>query len=322
MTRETKIGLLVGLAFIIIVGILLSEPLNHAGEAQPAPLPYAGRNVLQSDAAPGSGTTQPPVSREPERAAAPSNPVPTREEVARPQGGISIQIGSGAPSHDHLSTLSNAGAQTAPTADRETTTSHQPQHKSVAKAPENPGPIATNTRDPLFDAANQVGEELVPVGKSGNAAGDQKVTAAGPATGNKTYEAVPGDTLAKIAQKAYGSASKANRDAIVAANPSLKQDPNRLLAGQSYVIPALSTATTSPPVQAVAKETPAKTESAEYWYTVKAGDSLWAIARDQLGDTATIAAIKELNEQALKGSDSVRIGMKLRLPAKPLASAN
>jgi nucleoid-associated protein YgaU len=274
--------------------------------------------VLQSDAAPGSGTTQPPVSREPERAAAPSNPVPTREEVARPQGGISIQIGSGAPSHEQLSTLSNAGSQTTPTANRDTTSSQQP-HKTVARAPENPGPVASNTRDPLFDAANQVGEPLEPVGKGG-ATTDPKGTTANSATGNKTYEAVPGDTLAKIAQKAYGSASKANRDAIVAANPSLKQDPNRLLAGQSYVIPALAAA--PPAAQAVAKETPVKTESAEYWYTVKAGDSLWAIARDQLGDTATIAAIKELNEQALKGSDGVKVGMKLRLPAKPLASAN
>jgi nucleoid-associated protein YgaU len=320
MTRETKIGLLVGLAFIIIVGILLSEPLNHAGEAQPAPLPYAGRNVLQSDAAPGSGNAQPPVSLQPEHPAAPSNPVPTREEVARPQGGISIQIGSGAPSHEQLSTLSNAGTPTVPTADRQTTPSKQPQRQTGAKTPENPGPVASVSRDPLFDAANQVGEQLVPVGKNGNAAPDPKGTAVNAMTGNKTYEAVPGDTLAKIAQKAYGSASKANRDVIVAANPSLKQDPNRLLAGQSYIIPTLASA--APAAQAVAKEAPAKTESAEYWYTVKAGDSLWAIARDQLGDTATVAAIKELNEPTLKGSDSVRIGMKLRLPAKPLASAD
>jgi nucleoid-associated protein YgaU len=321
MTRETKIGLLVGLAFIIIVGILLSEPLNHAGEAQPAPLPYAGRNVLQSDAAPGSGNTQPPVSLQPDRAAAPTNPVPTREEVAKSQGGISIQIGSGAvPSHTQVTNLSNAGNSTGPMADRGTATAQRQQHQTQPKAPENPGPVASNTRDPLFDAANQVGEELVPVGKNGNATGNPKGAAASPTTGNKTYEAVPGDTLAKIAQKAYGSASKANRDAIVAANPSLKQDPNRLLAGQTYVIPAPASA--APAAQAVAKEAPAKTESAEYWYTVKAGDSLWAIARDQLGDTATVAAIKELNEPTLKGSDGVKVGMKLRLPAKPLASAD
>src|SRR5579859_7993324 len=32
MTRETKIGLLVGLAFIIVIGILLSDHINAAGD--------------------------------------------------------------------------------------------------------------------------------------------------------------------------------------------------------------------------------------------------------------------------------------------------
>ena len=36
MTRETKIGLLVGLAFIIVIGILLSDQLMRATEAPPA----------------------------------------------------------------------------------------------------------------------------------------------------------------------------------------------------------------------------------------------------------------------------------------------
>src|SRR6478736_159214 len=32
MTRETKIGLLVGLAFIIVIGILLSDHINSTGD--------------------------------------------------------------------------------------------------------------------------------------------------------------------------------------------------------------------------------------------------------------------------------------------------
>ena len=54
MTRETKIGLLVGLAFIIIVGILLSEPLSHSGEVQPAPLPGIAQNVRNGVTTPGA----------------------------------------------------------------------------------------------------------------------------------------------------------------------------------------------------------------------------------------------------------------------------
>ncbi|MGH7215108.1 MAG: LysM peptidoglycan-binding domain-containing protein, partial [Tepidisphaeraceae bacterium] len=60
----------------------------------------------------------------------------------------------------------------------------------------------------------------------------------------------------------------------------------------------------------------------EYWYTVKEGDSLWKIATDQLGDPGAVAAIKELNKDALRGEnhDVVIAGSKLRLPAKPVAS--
>ena len=58
MTRENKIGLLVGLAFIIAVGILLSDHLSTTDEPTPAPLPIAGSAVRQSlgDAVADSGS--------------------------------------------------------------------------------------------------------------------------------------------------------------------------------------------------------------------------------------------------------------------------
>jgi len=59
-----------------------------------------------------------------------------------------------------------------------------------------------------------------------------------------------------------------------------------------------------------------------HWYVVKENDSLWKIAQEQLGDGGAVAAIKELNKDVLKGGDNIRPNMKLKLPAKPLASAN
>ncbi len=69
---------------------------------------------------------------------------------------------------------------------------------------------------------------------------------------------------------------------------------------------------------------PTPTPTPEYWYTVKNNDSLRKIALIQLGDEDAWAAIQDLNKTTLKGDDKTVVipGMKLRLPGKPLASAN
>jgi hypothetical protein len=52
------------------------------------------------------------------------------------------------------------------------------------------------------------------------------------------YTALPGDTVSKLAIALLGSDTPANRDLIVRSNPSLKQDPDHLVAGQTYWIGA------------------------------------------------------------------------------------
>jgi len=52
------------------------------------------------------------------------------------------------------------------------------------------------------------------------------------------YTARTGDTVSKLATVLLGSDTRANRDLIVGSNFSLKQDPDRLVAGVTYWIPA------------------------------------------------------------------------------------
>src|SRR5207237_10110271 len=66
MTRETKIGLLVGLAFIIVIGILLSDHFRGATEPPTAPLDTVGRNVRTATATPGANSNPPVVVVKPE----------------------------------------------------------------------------------------------------------------------------------------------------------------------------------------------------------------------------------------------------------------
>ena len=72
----------------------------------------------------------------------------------------------------------------------------------------------------------------------------------------------------------------------------------------------------TPPTKSVEpKPEPAKPQPRIY--TVKHGDSLWRIARDQLGEPARHVELFELNESALHGDpDNLTPGQKLILPPK------
>jgi nucleoid-associated protein YgaU len=51
------------------------------------------------------------------------------------------------------------------------------------------------------------------------------------------YTAQPGDSLSKMAAELLGADTKSNRDAILNKNPSLRDNPDRIVAGQVYLIP-------------------------------------------------------------------------------------
>src|SRR5207249_847458 len=116
MTRETKIGLLVGLAFIIVIGILLSDHLTSSTEPPQAPLVQAGSNVRSGVTVPGSGAaaaSNPPITTVSPQAqqVAPQQQVPTREEVSPRQPPVEIgQIG-GAAAQPPAPTQAPAGEQ-------------------------------------------------------------------------------------------------------------------------------------------------------------------------------------------------------------------
>jgi LysM repeat protein len=330
MTRETKIGLLVGLAFIIVIGILLSDHLTSSSEPAMAPLADAGDTARESINMLGTG--EPPAQPVATPTITPQQPVMTHAEMNRPtpQPVQIVRIGAPSPGQPVqpqpapiMIQPGQGDPQIIPTGIETGTVT-----ETLGADPDMP--VITRTGDPLTDAAGAQGELLV------NADGSVRTITPAPAPQPAAfrageYVAQPGDSLSKMAGKLMGGNTKANRDAIIAANPSLKADPNKVIAGKTYNIPIPSTvavnlnpaATALVPVAPVA-EAPRQPVSSqpEYWYTVKENDSLWKIAETQLGDGNAYTAIKELNKETLKGSDVVTPNMKLRLPARPVASTN
>src|SRR5688500_1643917 len=100
MTRETKIGLLVGLAFIIVIGILLSDHFTSTIQPPPADLTVTEDIVNRSIVSPGQGRV-----RERQSSITPDAVRPDREIIAGPSNSqvqIDIGPGSGARSNDGL----------------------------------------------------------------------------------------------------------------------------------------------------------------------------------------------------------------------------
>ena len=74
---------------------------------------------------------------------------------------------------------------------------------------------------------------------------------------------------------------------------------------------------TRKPARPAVKPTPAPSApevTARRTYTVKDGDSLWSIAKSQLGDARKANEIARLN--GLSSADTIRVGMKLKVPPR------
>ncbi|MEY2427997.1 MAG: peptidoglycan DL-endopeptidase LytF, partial [Verrucomicrobiota bacterium] len=121
-----------------------------------------------------------------------------------------------------------------------------------------------------------------------------------PAAGTE-YTIVQGDNFSALSKR-FGVSVKAISDA----NPGV--DSSKLKIGQKLHIPPAA------PV-APAAVSPVVTANGEQLYTVKSGDTLIKIA-GQFG--TSVKAIRSLN--SLK-TDSIKVGQKLKIPAKGSGSA-
>ncbi|HEX8523978.1 MAG TPA: LysM peptidoglycan-binding domain-containing protein [Tepidisphaeraceae bacterium] len=349
MTRETKIGLLVGLAFIIVIGILLSDHLTSTTEPPQAQLVQAGKDVRTAVAVPG-GAAAPVTQVQVPQQISPQAPVATREELQPPkqQPVAIVQIGP-APTPP---TANPPAPQPAPQQPRpEQVVTNTPPADNTTPAPQ---PNDATNKTTLENVANLMKEPVVPAGQATPNNQPPATPPAPPTTpvvAGKTYKVETGDSLSKIAARFYGSNTKANRQLIIDANPSLKANPDVVVVGRNYTIPAAPATPAAPAPQIAQTPAPANTPAAqpvapktpklapdvvvvedpkakvparepasnEHYYVVKSGETLTRIAREQMGTPDAVSAIVELNK--ISNPDKVVAGTKLRLPAKPVAVA-
>src|SRR5439155_25117049 len=129
--------------------------------------------------------------------------------------------------------------------------------------------VMENNSSSLANVAHTMGEDIVsiehPQAKPADANASKPITLASLPPGSRPYKAEAGDSVSRIASKMMGGNTKANRDALIAANPTLQQNANMVIAGRTYVIPpgtpstpaATASGQTSQSQQSPAPATPA-----------------------------------------------------------------
>lgn len=328
MNKETKIGLLVGLAFIIVIGVLLSDHIQSATEPQRAQLTNAPLTANRAVVAPGLQnpgvvTVVAPAKIEPVEVV----PTPGYLEEGSTQRAV-VQIGPGEPLNRDAQ---QAAAQGSPVQFEEVAVTGRGNTSMPVPMAADQGALVT----PNPGHSNiQGGEMTLPV--------DGRSSVPVPSnSGIRSHIAAEGDSLWRLTEKYYGKYSKTGAELIIKANPTMGPKGEKIVVGKAYVIPPFpgTTANPVPPPTApsqsggVAQATrnttsptvppvqPTKAQPTFRTYTVKEGDSLWKIANKQLSGGATIADLKALNKDLLKGSDLVKPGMTLKIPTGQVASA-
>lgn len=158
-----------------------------------------------------------------------------------------------------------------------------------------PAPAVPDTGDNSSDDDDDDRDDTPAGSNSSNS------TTAGQASADQAaldYAIKRGDTLGAIARK-YGCTVAE----LVAANSDLIKNPNRIHIGWKLKIPQKG-------ATAAANQPDNKTAGV---YTIKRGDSLWAIAR-RYG--CTVADIVKMNSNLITMPDRIRVGWQLNMPVK------
>lgn len=129
-----------------------------------------------------------------------------------------------------------------------------------------------------------------------------------------THKIRSGDTLSSVAEMYYGHQKYA--DLLVRSNPEIT-NPDRLRIGQVIKIPPSPDHTGAAAASPTKPRATTKKGRSRRTYTVKAGDSFWSIAQEQLGDGKRWNELFELNKEAAHGDPNrLGLGQVINLPPR------
>lgn len=302
MTRETKVGLLVGMGIILLIGIVVSDHLSKVQQQQPANFTDMSRETFDSLITNNHNNTLPnsvPVAT-PARAAVMdrSEPLPLPNEVITPV----------APGNRMAEETARYTTPPAPAS------SYNPTPIEPSRIPEAQPPI--QPRNTIRRVEDMSEEQAVANGNTPSRITPPmavRIDNPQPSTTGTYHTVINGDNLYAIAQRYYGNGDQWRL--IRDANPRLVLDNGAIMLGSRLLIPSKqqiqrnnNDATLTGNTNTVVRE-----------ITVESGDTLSELARKHLGSAADWDELLKANRDKITRPEELRVGMTLRLPAKAIA---
>ena len=325
MARETKLGMLVGLGFIICFAIILENRGRRDRVA--VQMPHEVLTQSPTVSSPVTPTVAEQRARdygrragrrraaESEQVAADSPPASRRRGSRRHRSEQSRPTGQDAPTD---SPGAQAAANDAPAVSGRNTIAAQPSVEERSTAPP--------TEPAVVEATPSVPDRRQ---TSLTATGSAQPTDLGRPPARQAASERPmrrhtvqqGENLSRIAAGYYGTRAKRVIDAIFDANRATLSSPDELKIGQKLALPEIdgvgqpSAEAGSAPVTDRADPPPSEQEPEHRYYQVKKGDRYATIAREHLGDARRWREIAELNRDIFTDPSKIRYGVRIRLPA-------
>ncbi len=322
MARETKVGLLAGLAFIVCFAVILANRgRNGPPGLSDSILTNSGIAVPFSPQKP-TGTSTAPAR--PNVAAVPAaNTLRTTEGT--PVSGSELPGERLTSSPVPMTPRESSGPVSDP--NREALERILASRSQPTAITEQPSVVTREIPAPATPAGSTIIPPVITGRANSVAAPPADRTPEEPrmpdrqqAPGGREYTVQAQDTLSSIAAEHYGTKSHSVIQAIFDANRSVMTDPDHVRQGAVLVLPSLSSATpsaSSHPIEAakpVEKLPVPPTDGAIRWYQVKKNDRYAGIAREQLGDESRWKEIYELNKDKFPDAQRIREGVRIKLP--------
>ena len=331
VTKEGKIGLLLGLVFIVAIAVVLRgvHKDSTAGLQQDTNLISADTHQQATDQLINEAVRelsvtvnnhQPNTNETQNRPAADGAHGPGNQSGSAP---VAVEI---TPTENDINTNVGVNPETA----------ENDEHNVPDVTVRYIGNLPGSRLQYDDNAQRQVRSVIVPPSGRLERAIDQVVTISANTAENNSpqqlskYVVREGDNLSKIAVKFYGK-DQGNRlvniDEIFKANRDKLSSIDEIWVGQELIIPAMKNAAPEAAPQYVrpadnssensrnnSRQSGSKTKN--NIYVVEEGDSLWKIAQQKLGDGARFEEIEELNESILRNRDNLWVGLRLKIPGK------